>query len=103
MHKKFKKWSTKMIIIEAILSLFFWSLIILWIHEIHLCYKDWSYVLLGWLIVLWIIELLLFIQSIIVLKRNLKLWKARKEQKENMKNLIYNPNKKFKKRKTKKK
>lgn len=90
MHK-IKKISTKTILIDFFLTLFFLICAIHWIIEIIKSYEKWSYLLLIRLIILLIVEILLFVESIHILKHKLKIRKNRLKK-----------DKKLKKRKLKK-
>ena len=73
MRKRIKKISTKTILIDSFLSLFFLLCVIHWVTEIIKSFEKWSYTLLIRLIILLIIEIFLLIESIILLKHKLKL------------------------------
>ncbi len=79
-HKKVKKWTTKVIMIDIFLSIFFFCCVIHWIIEVFHSFKKWSSLLLSWLIFLLVIEILLFAESIKVLYKNLIIYVKNKKK-----------------------
>ena len=79
-HKKVKKWTTKVIMIDIFLSIFFFCCVIHWIIEVFHSFKKWSSLLLSWLLFLLVIEILLFAESIKVLYKNLIIYMESKKK-----------------------
>ena len=96
-HKKVKKWTTKVIMIDIFLSIFFFCCVIHWIIEVFHSFKKWSSLLLSWLLFLLVIEILLFAESIRVLHKNLIIYVKNKN-----KDKLSNKNYKSKKNSSKK-
>lgn len=79
-HKKVKKWTTKVIMIDIFLSLFFFCCMIHWIIEVFHAFEKWWNLLLSWLLFLLVIEILLFAESIRILYKNLIIYVKNKKK-----------------------
>ena len=87
-HQKIKKWSTKAIMFDIFLTLFFFCCMIHWIIEVFHSFNKGNNILLFWLLFLLIIEVLLFTESVKILHSNLLIYvKNKKKEKEMKKNI----------------
>ena len=79
-HQKIKKWSTKAIMFDIFLTLFFFCCMIHWIIEVFHSFNKENNILLFWVLFLLIIEVLLFIESIKILHSNLLIYVKNKRK-----------------------
>ena len=83
-HQKIKKWSTKAIMFDIFLTIFFLCCMIHWIMEIFHTFSKWKSILLFWLLFLLIIEVLLFSESVKILHSNLLIYVKNKRKLKNL-------------------
>ena len=84
-HQKIKKWTTKAIMFDIFLTLFFLCCMVHWIFEVFHSFKEWTSILLFWLLFLLIIEVLLFTESVKILHSNLLIYVKNKKKEKGMK------------------
>ena len=85
-RNKIEKGTKKVIMIDLLITIFFFWLMIHWIIEVIQTFNKWINGLLVWVIFLFIVEVCLFAESLKVLHKNIKLYiKNKKKSKKNTK------------------
>ena len=81
-HNKIKKWTTKVIVIDFLITVFFFFVMLHGIYEVISSFSKWKSLLIIWVSLLLLLEIGLFAQSLKVLHKNVKIYLKNKKLKK---------------------